>query len=239
MDNISRAGILNSSEIIEGIASGRILCVPFNNSNLGEASLGLTLGYYFYKVENGDENPIYNPIDRDEAEKYFDGPYKALRHNQWTKSNRTLALTGINSEHPVISLKPSEHILAHSHEFISIKPPGIIDIRPNPNWVHNGLAIDCYAQLSNNGNAERLVFSIYNLNHYKTIVIPVGEQIGQVFFYNTNKLAEGYDSEDQLRHHKIIDIETIIQTWSPDMMLPTLYLEKRDLPIKLEGTSYE
>jgi hypothetical protein len=242
MDNVSRAGILNSSEIIENIASGSIFCVPFNKSNVGEVSLGLTLGYYSYKVEHGDENPIYNPIDKGEVEKYFDGPYKALSHDQWAKNNHTSLLTGIDSGHPVISIKPAEHILAHSHEFIGIKSPGIINVRSNPNWTNNGLAIDCYAQLSNYGNAERVVFSISNLNHYKTIVIPVGEQIGQAYFYTTNKPPEEYDLEDQLnqtRRHKIIDIETIVQTWSPDMMLPTLYLEKRDLPLKLEGTSYE
>ena len=35
------------------------------------------------------------------------------------------------------------------------------------------------------------------------------------------------------------DLETIIKTWSPDMMLPKAYRDVRIMPVKIEGLSYE
>ena len=104
--------------------SGQIVCTPFNAQHISHASLDVTLGYYYYRIEKVQEQTIYNPFDKSDVERYFDGPYKAMPHVKWAKLNHVVPLTNIPPDHPVISLKPRERILAHTHEFFGIKPPG-------------------------------------------------------------------------------------------------------------------
>ena len=47
---------------------------------VSEASLDVTLGYHYYHTERANERTVYNPFDREDVERYFDGPYKAMPH---------------------------------------------------------------------------------------------------------------------------------------------------------------
>jgi len=49
----------------------------------------------------------------------------------------------------------------------------------------------------------------------------------------------GRDEAFSGKYQQGTDIDTIIKTWSPDMMLPKAYRDQRSLPTKIDGLSYD
>ncbi len=235
--------VYSNTQIKQAIDSGHIVCHPFNPRHIAHASLDVTLGYYYYRIERMNERTIYNPFDREDVERYFDGPYKAMPHGQWCKLNGFLPFKNIPLDHPVISLKPRERLLAHTHEFFGIKPPGAYELKSRSSWGRNGVAVCFDAGWVDPGYVNRLTLEIYNLNERETMLLPVGERIAQAVFVETGPVEGDYglgrDDNFSGKYQQGTDMETIIKTWSPDMLLPKAYLDHRTLPPKIEGLAYE
>jgi deoxycytidine triphosphate deaminase len=235
--------VFSNIQIRNAIKNGHIVCVPFDDKNVSEASLDITLGHYYYKTETQNTRTIYNPFDREDVERYFDGPYKAMPHEQWAKLNGFSMVKNIPADHPVIAVKPGERILAHSHEFFGIKPPGACELKSRSSWGRNGVAVCFDAGWIDPGYINRLTLEIYNLNKHETVLIPVGERIGQIIFHDTGEVegsyGEGRDGGFSGKYQQGSDLDTIIKTWSPNQMLPKAWKDTRKLPEKVEGLSYE
>jgi deoxycytidine triphosphate deaminase len=235
--------VFSNIQIRNAIKNGHIVCVPFDDKNVSEASLDITLGHYYYKTETQNTRTIYNPFDREDVERYFDGPYKAISHEQWAKLNGFSMVKNIPADHPVIAIKPGERILAHSHEFFGIKPPGACELKSRSSWGRNGVAVCFDAGWIDPGYINRLTLEIYNLNKHETVLIPVGERIGQIIFHDTGEVegsyGEGRDGGFSGKYQQGSDLDTIIKTWSPNQMLPKAWKDSRKLPEKVEGLSYE
>lgn len=235
--------VFSNIQIRNAIKNGHIVCVPFDDKNVSEASLDIKLGHYYYKTETQNTRTIYNPFDREDVERYFDGPYKAITHEQWAKLNGFNMVKNIPADHPVIAIKPGERILAHSHEFFGIKPPGACELKSRSSWGRNGVAVCFDAGWIDPGYINRLTLEIYNLNKHETVLIPVGERIGQIIFHDTGEVegsyGEGRDGGFSGKYQQGSDLDTIIKTWSPNQMLPKAWKDARKLPEKVEGLSYE
>ncbi len=236
-------GVYSNKQIIEAIESGHIICRPYISKHVSHASLDVTLGNYYYRIEKLDERTIYNPFDQDDVERYFDGPYKAISHEEWSDLNRFKPVTNIPLKHPVISLKPKERILAHTHEFFGIIPPGACEVRSRSSWGRNGIAVCFDAGWIDPGYINRLTLEIFNLNERETILIPIGERIAQIIFHETGTVEGNYglgrDNNFSGKYQQGTEINQIIKTWSPDKMLPMAYNDKRSLPIKIPGLLYD
>jgi len=236
-------GVFSNVQIKKAIDDGHIVCVPFDPKYVSHASLDVTLGHYYYRIERMNERNIYNPFDREDVERYFDGPYKAMPHKEWCNLNGIKPLVGIPDDHPVIAIKPGERILAHTHEFFGIKPPGAYDLRARSSWARNGVAVCFDAGWVDPGYINRLTLEIYNLNHRETVVLPVGERIAQAVFHETGEVDGNYgagrDQGFSGKYQSGTDIDTIIKIWSPDMMLPKAYLDQRSNPKKIDGMAYD
>ena len=76
-------GVYSNTDITQALASDHIVCHPFDPKHVSHASLDVTLGYYYYRIEKMQERTIYNPFDREDVERYFDGQYKAMPHGEW------------------------------------------------------------------------------------------------------------------------------------------------------------
>lgn len=236
-------GVYSNKDIKKALKEGHIVCVPFNPKHISHASLDVTLGYYFYRVEQTNERNIYNPFDYEDVERYFDGPYKAMPHKQWCDLNGIKPLKNIPLDHPVIALKPGERILAHTHEFFGIKPPGAYEVKSRSSWGRNGIAVCFDAGWVDPGYINRLTLEIFNLNERETILLPVGERIAQAVFVTTGEVEGNYgagrDGGFSGKYQTGTNLEGIIATWSPDQMLPKAYKDSRIMPVKIEGLSYE
>jgi deoxycytidine triphosphate deaminase len=235
--------VYSNIQIQKAIDEEHIICHPFDPKHISHASLDVTLGYYFYRIERMNERTIYNPFDAEDVERYFDGPYKAMTHEEWCKLNGFRPVNNIPLDHPVISLKPRERILAHTHEFFGIKPPGAYEVKSRSSWGRNGVAVCFDAGWVDPGYINRLTLEIYNLNERETVLLPVGERIAQAIFLETGPVdgtyGAGRNDGFSGKYQQGSDLDTIIRTWSPDMLLPKGYRDKRSLPQKIEGLSYE
>lgn len=236
-------GVFSNTQIRTAIQDEHILCTPFNPKHISQASLDVTLGYHFYRVERTNERTIYNPFDREDVERYFDGPYKAMPHKEWCDLNGVKLQKNIPDNHPVIAIKPGERILAHTHEFFGIKPPGAAEVKSRSSWGRNGVAVCFDAGWIDPGYVNRLTLEIYNLNQRETILLPVGERIAQIIFHETGDVegdyGHGRDGGFSGKYQSGSDFKTIIATWDPSQMLPRAYRDTRTMPDKVGGLSYE
>jgi deoxycytidine triphosphate deaminase len=236
-------GVYSNRQITKAINEGHILCYPFVEEHISHASLDVTLGYYYYRIEASEERIIYNPLDREDVERYFDGPYKAMPHKEYCNRFGLKPLANIPDDHPVIAIKPGERILAHTHEFFGIKPPGAYELKARSSWARNGIAVCFDAGWVDPGYINRLTLEIFNLNHREMVLLPVGERIAQAVFHETGNVegnyGQGRDNDFSGKYQQGIDLETVMRTWTPEMMLPKAYKDSRTMPIKIQGLAYE
>lgn len=232
-------GVYSNLQIKKALKDGHIVCTPFNPRHISHASLDVTLGYYYYRTERAGDRTIYNPFDEADISRYFDGPNKAISHKKWCEQNGFKLLKNIPANHPVIPLKPGERILAHTHEFFGIKPPGAYEVKARSSWGRNGIAVCFDAGWVDPGYINRLTLEIYNLNQKETVLLPVGERIAQAIFLETGEVegnyGEGRHSGFSGKYQLGTDLKTLIKTWTPDQMLPRAYKDKRALPKKIQG----
>jgi deoxycytidine triphosphate deaminase len=171
--------------------------------------------------------------------RYFDGPHKAVLHKEWCDQNGFKLLKNIPANHPVIPLKPGERILAHTHEFFGIKPPGAYEVKARSSWGRNGIAVCFDAGWVDPGYINRLTLEIFNLNHKETVLLPVGERIAQAVFLETGEVegnyGEGRNGGFSGKYQLGTSLDSLIKTWTPDQMLPRAYKDKRALPEHIKG----
>ncbi|MEI7758767.1 MAG: dCTP deaminase [bacterium] len=241
--NGGQMGVYSNIQIRQAIKDGHIKCFPYADEHVSHASLDVTLGYYYYRIENNDERIIYNPLDREDVERYFDGPFKAMPHKEWCDRYGFKPLANIPDNHPVIAIKPGERILAHTHEFFGITPPGAYELKARSSWARNGIAVCFDAGWVDPGYINRLTLEIFNLNNREMVLLPVGERIAQAVFHETNEVEGNYgagrDQGFSGKYQQGTDLEHVMRNWTPEMMLPKAYNDKRVMPTKIDGLSYE
>lgn len=103
-------------------------------------------------------------------------------------------------------------------------------------WGRNGVAVCLDAGWGDPGYVNRWTMEIYNMNQHESVVLPVGERIAQLVFYETGpveqeykKLSGKYQSADSDK------LEDIIANWSPEQMLPRAYKDTRKTPLVVDG----
>lgn len=232
-------GVYSNTEIRRALKDGHIVCVPFTPRHVAHASLDVTLGNYYYRTERASDHTVYNPFDEGDVERYFSGPHIAVTHREWADDNGMKLLAGIPASHPVIPLKPGERILAHTHEFFGIKPPGAYELKSRSSWGRNGIAVCIDAGWVDPGYINRLTLEIYNLNHKETVLLPVGERIAQAVFHHTGPVQGNYgagrDKGFSGKYQVGTELKDLIKNWRPHQMLPRAYKDKRTMPKPIKG----
>lgn len=224
--------VYSNTQIKAAISDGTIVSVPYNEKHVSEASLDFTLGHYFYKQEyRAESNGVYNPFDKSDVDRYFKGPLEAMPHAEWCDKNGLTLFDNIPEDHPIIVLRPGERILAHTHEFIGIRTHGgACEVKSRSSWGRNGVAVCFDAGWVDPGYVNRITLEIYNLNMHESVVLPVGERIGQLIFHTTGPVEGDYsDGRDGMsgKYQHTSDLDELIRTWTPDQMLPRAYKDGR------------
>lgn len=234
--------VYSNTDILRAVADGTIVCTPFDEQHVSEASLDFTLGYYFYKQEYSDNAKVYNPFDKDDVARYFKGPLEAMPHAQWCEKHGYKEFENIPKDHPIIVLKPGERILAHTHEFVGIRAHGgAAEVKSRSSWGRNGVAVCFDAGWIDPGYINRITLEIYNLNQHESVVLPVGERVGQLIFHDTISPVEGDYSDGRKgmsgKYQHSSDLDELITSWEPSMMLPRAFKDRRVLPTPIKGLS--
>lgn len=231
--------VYSNTEIKQAIVDDTIVCVPYNEANVSEASLDFTLGHYFFKQEYQEEARVYNPFDKDDVARYFKGPLEAIPHKEWCDKNGYQLFANIPEDHPIIVLRPGERILAHTHEFVGIRAHGgACEVKSRSSWGRNGVAVCFDAGWVDPGYINRITLEIYNLNMHESVVLPVGERIGQLIFHKTGPVEGDYsDGRGGVsgKYQHTNDLAELMRTWKPEDMLPRAYKDTRKAPVVIEG----
>ena len=232
-------GVYSNVQIRKAIKEGHIVCTPLNPKHISHASLDVTLGHYYYRTERSKDHPVYNPFDQQDVTRYFEGWLKAVPHKKWCEENGLKLLKGIPPNHPIIPIRPGERILAHTHEFFGIKPPGAYELKSRSSWGRNGVAVCFDAGWVDPGYINRLTLEIFNLNSKEIVLLPVGERIGQAVFHETGPVegnyGEGRHGGFSGKYQTGTNLKQLIKNWKPEHMLPQAYKDKRQMPKKIEG----
>lgn len=228
--------VYSNTDIKKAIDEGHIVFHPYQEDHIAGSSVDVTLGHYFYKQEYPDEAKVYNPFDADDVKRYFKGPLEAMPHKEWCKKYGYTLFKNVPEDHPIIVLRPGERILAHTHEFIGIKAPGTSTMQARSTWGRNGVAVCLDAGWGDPGYINRWTMEIYNMNQHESVVLPVGERIAQLVFYETGPVQKEYKKLSGKYQPASSDkLEDIIARWTPDQMLPKAYKDSRKKPITIKG----
>lgn len=221
---------------MKAMETGHIVIYPFIKEHLAGSSVDVTLGDWYYRTERASEGGFYNPFEESAVNIYFGEPQQASTHKNWAHKHGRKLFENIPEDQQIIVLRPGERILAHTHEFIGIKAPGTSTMQARSTWGRNGVAVCLDAGWGDPGYINRWTMEIYNMNQHESVVLPVGERIAQVVFYETGevdgeykKLSGKYQSDDSS------DLSKIIADWIPMQMLPRAYKDERKKPIKIAG----
>jgi len=231
--------VYSNTQILQAIDEGHIVCVPFNPKHVSQASLDITLGYNYFRTERAGDHRLYNPFSKVDVDRYFGEARVAVKHGEWCKLNGFTPQEGIPLDHPVIPLRPGERILAHSHEFFGILPPGACELKSRSSWGRSGIAVCFDAGWIDPGYINRLTLEVYNLNQHETVLLPVGERIGQIIYHTTGDVEGSYgagrDSGFSGKYQRGTSLDDLISNWTPAQMLPKAYKDTRSLPEKIPG----
>lgn len=231
--------VYSNTQILQAIDDGQIVCLPFDPKHVSHASLDVTLGHYYYRTERSGHNALYNPFDEADVNRYFGKYERAIPHGEWCQLHGFEPVEGIPLDHPIIALRPGERILAHTHEFFGIKPPGAYELKSRSSWGRNGIAVCFDAGWVDPGYINRLTLEVYNLNQQATVLLPVGERIAQAVFHETGEVAGNYgsgrDGGFSGKYQTGTDLSELVHHWTPELMLPKAYRDQRSMPKKIPG----
>lgn len=226
--------VYSNKQIKAAINKGKIVFHPYQESHIAGSSIDVTLGHYFYKQEYQEEARIYNPFDQEDVARYFKGPLEAMPHKEWCEKYGYSLFANIPQDHPIIVLRPGERILAHTHEFIGIKAPGTSTMQARSTWGRNGVAVCLDAGWGDPGYINRWTMEIYNMNQHESVVLPVGERVAQIVFYETGEVEQEYTHlSGKYQTSASADLDSIIAHWSPEQMLPRAYKDVRKTPVPI------
>jgi deoxycytidine triphosphate deaminase len=228
--------VYSNIQIKQAIKDGHIVFHPYQENHIAGSSVDVTLGHYFYKQEYQEEAKVYNPFDPDDVARYFKGPLEAMPHKEWCEKNGYQLFKNIPDNHPIIVLRPGERILAHTHEFIGIKAPGTSTMQARSTWGRNGVAVCLDAGWGDPGYINRWTMEIYNMNQHESVVLPVGERIAQLVFYETGPVEQEYKKlSGKYQTANSDKLADIVANWSPEQMLPRAYKDNRKMAIEIDG----
>ena len=239
---VQATGVFSDLEIKAGLACGHIICDP-QPALINGSSIDVTLGYYFYHAGSGQAGDrLFNPFDEADVQRYFGDYYEA---KPWASVRRKIKsaqvanldeLINIPANHPVIVLRPNERILAHTHEFVGILPPGTTSMQARSTTGRIGISACYCAGWGDPGYINRWTMEIHNLNEHEYIVLPVGFRIAQIVFSATGPVGAEYakasGNYQPLASHNLAAIKA---AWHPSQMLPRAFKTELRVPPKVAG----
>jgi deoxycytidine triphosphate deaminase len=224
---------LSDMGILRHFLAGNIVIHPFNIENLTPNSYEVTLGENYYQHKRKSQSrvifelprhafrefPLLNPFDSDDIESTWE-LHQAISAEEFTKNNtrNNIKLEGIKNEDKIIVLQPHEMILVHTQEFIGGRNIVSTMISGRSSVGRSMIEICNDANLGHIGFINRWTLEIKNKSDELAIPLVVGQRYAQISFVETEPSAQSYQGEYQ----KGFNIEQIIASWQPEMMLPRM-----------------
>lgn len=210
-------GVYSDTEILGAIRRGDIVCHPLVTANIKGSSVDVTLGGDGFWVANTNKSPVYDHRNPADIRRFF-RLEQPTPHREFCESYGLRLLANLPEDALVIPVYPGERILAHTHEFIGIMPPGTTSMQSRSTIGRNGIAVCIDAGWGDPGYATRWTMEIHNFNQ-ELCVLAVGERIAQIVFHHTGAVERPYGGVSS-KYHTPDDLEKVIKNWSVNMMIP-------------------
>ncbi len=254
-------GVFSDRELRVGLDIGHMVCdpepTPDHGARINGSSIDVTLGYNFYTAGKHKQSRLFNPFDQQSTFRQFatdedgDGflqakPFKDVRDKLEDEGLldteilreyfQTDSLETIPEDHPIILLRPNERILAHTHEFIDIRPPGTTSMQARSTTGRIGVSACYCAGWGDPGYIDRWTMEIHNLNESDYVPLPAGWRIAQIVMSQTGPVGTEYSqASGNYQAQSSDDLIRVKQAWRPHHMIPRAHKNEIKLPRPVEG----
>ena len=208
--------VLSDKQILTELNTGNIIITPFTAKNLGNCSYDVTLGENYYS-SNYTPNFFYNPWNQEHVNSYWGQSKKAKQVVDEDESHQL----GVELGSKVIILQPNELILGHTEQFIGGVKNITSMMKTRSSLGRSGLKFSSCAGWGDINYVNLWTFEIQNTLTVP-VVLPVGKRVSQIVFLYTGDTDRPYIG----KYQSSTNINKILEQWSPDQMLPKLYLDK-------------
>ncbi len=222
-------GVFSDREIFAAVERGDVIIDPFNPDNVKGSSVDVTVGCYYFETERNVRGGIYNPFDETNVRRYFGQVQKAITHEQFLDESGLRRLEGIPLDHDIIVIGAGHRILAHTREFIGVRPGvnATTMMKARSSTGRNGFSVCHDAGWGDPGYFNRWTMEIQNINREHPLVLPVGTRVAQIALFRTgpvdNPYVSKYQSTDTSGMKAQDALELIKANWRPEDMLPRTY----------------
>ena len=211
-------GVLSDRDIRREIKEGNIVLYDPDrdcSGNIQNCSVDITLGPYYYS--NDKPIPIFNPWNAQHVHDYWGKVKEAHKANEVDAK-----LLGLKEGERFILLQPGQTILGHTQEFIGGLNHITTMVRARSSMGRSNVTICRDAGWGDISFYSKWCLQITN-NSSSPVVLPVGARIGQIIFFYTGIPDSVYNGKYQTGNN----LEEIVKSWDPSMMLPRLSVERK------------
>jgi dCTP deaminase len=206
--------ILSDKGIVTAREAGEIVIEPFNSDNLGSDTYDVRLGRFFFReYEPGVPSfiNIFDPFNIASVERVWGSPREA--DMSWSDGTEA------------IWLQPGETILAHTIEFIGGVRGYTTKMFARSSVGRSMVGVCKCAGRGDEGFFNRWTMEITSFSQYHAIPLRVGMRIAQIEFLATSGANRVY-GVDKGKYQQGSNLQEIMDSWRPEMMLPRLYQDR-------------
>lgn len=225
--------LLTKDQILGHIATGNIIIDPYEERNVGGASVDVRLGQWFYRENSFNSGgPLAGYVSvraETAAQQLWLGPFKAKTFEEFLNvmdiapSAEIQKQNGVSLTDRVIVLAPGENILGHTEEFIGGDKKISTAMHARSSLGRSHLTVCRCAGWGDPGYFNRWTMEITNNSRENPLLLVVGMRVAQIVFWEVQPVETGYGQTGKYQTGE--DLQGVKKRWSSESMLPKLYLD--------------
>lgn len=231
-EDIATPGVLLTRDQIQAyVAAGDIIIDPYEEKNVGGASVDVRLGQWFYRENSfnsgGPLGGYVNIRAETAAQQLWIGPFKAKTFGEFLESIKVAPTAeveeknGISLTDRVIVLAPGENILGHTEEFVGGNKTISTAMHARSSLGRSHLTVCRCAGWGDPGYFNRWTMEFTNNSRKNPLILSVGMRVAQIVFWKVQPVETGYAG----KYQPVGNLEEVKRRWFPENMLPKLYLD--------------